>query len=90
MENRIEIPMLEECIICYEETLQFSHFPCKHKVCQACFPKLHQCPLCQTEIRIQIRPEIREPERDQTCKLCCSIFFIMAFCVWCLKITRTI
>jgi hypothetical protein len=85
----MEMPDLEECIVCYEETLRFSYFPCNHKVCTVCFPKLRQCPLCQTEIRIQIRPE-REIERGDKCKLCCSIFFMMAFCVWCLKITRTI
>jgi len=85
----MEMPDLEECIICYEERIKFMSFPCKHKVCTVCFPKLHQCPLCQTEIRIQIIPE-REIERCDTCKICCSIFFIMAFSVWCLKMTRTI
>ena len=90
MEHRIEMPELEECIICYEETVTFMNFPCKHKVCPVCFPKLHQCPLCQTELQKRIqRPTERDP-RCETCTLCCSIFFITAFCIWCLKMTRTI
>ena len=90
MEYRIEMPDLEECIICYEETVQFMSFTCKHKVCSACFPKLHQCPLCQIEIHreIDVVPEIER--KCETLKLCFSMIFIMTFCVWCLHITRTI
>ena len=92
-EHRIEMPELEECIICYEETVRFIKFPCNHKVCSGCFPKLRQCPLCQTDIRIQIRPEIRVEIREprcEMCMLCFTILFITAFCLWSLKLTRTI
>ena len=85
MEYKIEMPDLEECIICYEETIKFMFFPCNHKVCQVCFPKLHQCPLCQTELRPI--PEIEH--RGESCKVCLSILVIMSFCIWCLKITHT-
>ena len=87
------MPELEECIICYEENVRFIKFPCNHKACSVCFPKLHQCPLCQTELRIQITPEIRVEIREsrcETCKLCFCIIIIMSFCVWCLHITHTI
>jgi len=82
----IEAPLqLEECIICYEETTKFKFFPCKHKVCLTCFPRLHQCPLCQIVLRVS------EPEHNyETCKVCFSIVVMMLFCVWALNITRII
>lgn len=89
MDNIIDIPLHpEECIICFEETEEFLFFPCQHKVCSTCFPKLHQCPLCQpiTKIRVQ-RIEIRErSDAADHCKLCCSAIIIMMFCIWCFHI----
>ncbi len=92
-EHRIEMPNLEECIICYEENVRFMTFPCNHKACSICFPKLRQCPLCQTEIQrqeVQVQREPEIEEKYETCKLCFSILAITSFCIWCLHITHTI
>ena len=92
MENSIEVSLMEECIICYDETEEFTFFSCGHKACATCFPKLHQCPFCQPDTKIQIRQiqirpvELHHQPREDYCKLCCSILIIMMFCVWCLHI----
>jgi hypothetical protein len=53
---------MEECIICFEEN-DFVTFPCNHKVCVLCYPKLKRCPLCNIPINetsnaiiIEVRP----------------------------------
>ncbi len=40
---------MEECIICFEEREPIA-FPCSHKVCGVCYPKLRRCPLCNYEV----------------------------------------
>jgi hypothetical protein len=40
---------MEECIVCFEERDPIA-FPCGHKVCAVCYPKLNRCPLCNYEI----------------------------------------
>jgi hypothetical protein len=40
---------MEECIVCFEERDPIA-FPCGHKVCGVCYPKLKRCPLCNYEI----------------------------------------
>ena len=50
---------MEECIICFEEYTDFVTFPCDHKVCVLCYPKLKRCPLCnipKTTIVIEVTP----------------------------------
>ena len=44
----------EECPVCYNtpsvdaSCTKFVTFPCAHKTCDACFPRLSECPLCRT------------------------------------------
>jgi hypothetical protein len=40
---------MEECIVCFEEREPIA-FPCGHKVCAVCYPKLKRCPLCNYEV----------------------------------------
>ena len=40
---------MEECIICFEVRDPIA-FPCGHKVCGVCYPKLKRCPLCNYEV----------------------------------------
>ena len=89
MDSIIEMPLKkEECIICFEETEDFMFFPCQHKVCPVCFPKLHQCPLCQTISKNRtVRSERRDIPPDY-CQICCSIVIIMMFCIWCLHLVN--
>ena len=49
---------MEECIICFEETIEFNFYICAHKVCKNCYPKIKVCPICNTprEIEIIIHP----------------------------------
>lgn len=49
---------MEECIICFEEYTDFVTFPCDHKVCVLCYPKLKRCPLCNIPktIVIEVTP----------------------------------
>jgi hypothetical protein len=62
--------ILEECIICFEETKDFDFvmFKCHHKVCTKCYPILiettSRCPNCDIELNIEQKVEIYE------CKLC--------------------
>lgn len=44
-----------ECSVCYYDPndaaapcASFVSFPCTHKVCNVCFPKLDVCPICRT------------------------------------------
>jgi len=55
---------MEECIICFHETDEFAYFPCTHKICETCFPKMptQLCPICETswyeaKITERIEPE---------------------------------
>ena len=54
---------MDECIICFEDTADFSFYRCAHKVCNNCYAKLNKCPICNTpresEIII-IRPHIEQ------------------------------
>jgi hypothetical protein len=80
---------MEECIICMNETIHFTFFPCAHKVCDVCFPKLRKiCPLCQTpfyeivEINIhEIAESItyRDPRPELGClqASCCILVIAM-------------
>lgn len=80
----IEIPLhLEECMICYEETDKYIFFSCNHKVCPVCFPKLHECPLCQSSNKVKVRTtiEIRNISPNY-CHICCSFIMIFMFCLW--------
>ena len=45
---------MDECIICFEETTDFVIFPCDHKVCVVCYPKLKRCPLCNSELYVEV------------------------------------
>ena len=49
---------MEECIICFEEYTDFITFPCNHKVCVFCYPKLKRCPLCNITINETIVIEV--------------------------------
>jgi Zinc finger, C3HC4 type (RING finger) len=54
---------MEECIICFEDRKDFVPFPCAHKVCVICYPKLNRCPLCnqaRVELDILIATEYTE------------------------------
>ena len=48
---------MEECIVCFEERDPIA-FPCGHKVCAVCYPKLKRCPLCNYEVIIPITPRV--------------------------------
>ena len=48
---------MEECIVCFEERDPIA-FPCGHKVCGVCYPKLKRCPLCNYEVIIPITPRV--------------------------------
>ena len=44
-----------ECPVCYYDPNEkespcgkFEAFPCTHKVCDECFPRLSECPICRT------------------------------------------
>ena len=56
---------MEECIICFHETDEFAYFPCTHKVCELCLPKLHTqlCPICDTSLyEAKIVEEVQQDE----------------------------
>ena len=44
---------MEECIVCFEEKEPIA-FPCGHKVCIVCYPKLTRCPLCNYEVVVYL------------------------------------
>ena len=58
--------ILEECIICFEETKDFDFvmFKCHHKVCTKCFPILiettSRCPNCDIVLNIEQKVEIND------------------------------
>jgi len=52
---------MEECIICFEETTEFMFYNCVHKVCTHCYPKIKNCPMCNTPKTLQIEVQIVQP-----------------------------
>lgn len=85
---------MEECIVCFEEKEPIA-FPCGHKVCAVCYPKLKRCPLCNYEVIIPITPRVsrvhvemrHSPERDTRILqfACCFILLgiiVMALHRW--------
>ena len=38
----------KECCVCYEATEHST--PCKHLVCESCFPRLNTCPMCRAPL----------------------------------------
>lgn len=73
---------MEECIICFDETIQFVFFPCAHKVCTQCYKRLVRCPICNYDPEIQQRTIqlVRTPQ-IQTSNTCSRIsaLFVLTF-----------
>lgn len=74
---------MEECIICFEER-ELIAFPCAHKVCVVCYPKLKRCPLCNYEVVVFVPNtpttrviELRQNQSDRDTRIlqwvCCFI-----------------
>lgn len=72
---------MEECIICFEERDPIA-FPCGHKVCGVCYPKLKRCPLCNYEVvvfvpntpsHVVVRQNIPDRETRLLQYVCCFI-----------------
>ena len=84
---------MEECIICFEEN-DFITFPCNHKVCVLCYPKLKRCPLCNITINETIVIEVnpvsvsvsREPWYFDTRVR--MLFYLIIVIVFILSMTR--
>ena len=85
---------MEECIVCFEERTPIA-FPCAHKVCVVCYPKLNRCPLCNYEVIIPITPRVSRVHIELTYSpagdtrniqfVCCFILvgiIIMALYKW--------
>jgi hypothetical protein len=83
--------MMEECIICFDETDKFIIFICNHKTCHKCYPLLMEqrpnCPLCNKLLlpapRVipftMVTPftrETRTVESSPTCKLFAIVMII--------------
>jgi len=60
---------MEECIICLEEKDDFVFFPCKHKICEVCYPVFitysDKCPLCQQQIHPHVVVYPLQTVRDE-------------------------
>ena len=70
---------MEECIVCFEERDPIA-FPCGHKVCGVCYPKLKRCPLCNYEVVVfvpntpsHVRQNIPDRETRLLQYACCFI-----------------
>ena len=81
---------MEECIICFDEKDSFTFFPCKHKVCNVCFPLLientNRCPLCNKRIivdtsEVEIIVQTIHPPPYIHYLDVCRIYIIVFFCV---------
>jgi hypothetical protein len=76
---------MEECIICFEEYTDFVTFPCDHKVCVLCYPKLKRCPLCNITINepsntIEVNPMYQEPWYfDTRVRITCYLIILAIF-----------
>jgi hypothetical protein len=80
---------MEECIICFEEYINFVTFPCDHKVCVLCYPKLKRCPLCNTTLKIEVNElnDVNEIEirvrstvyYDLVIRMICYIVVVLLF-----------
>jgi hypothetical protein len=81
---------MEECIICFEEYTDFVTFPCDHKVCVLCYPKLKRCPLCnipKTTIVIEVTPQVsQEPWYFDTRVR--MLFYLIVVIVFILSMSR--
>ena len=83
---------MEECIICFEETTEFSFYRCAHKVCNTCYPKLRTCPVCKTPNELEviiIRPSNRAEYVMTTHDMIRNVglcFFLSGMCFVCIRI----
>jgi len=83
---------MEECIICFEERTNYVTFPCHHKVCAVCYPKLTRCPLCNRSLVQDVQiiipsystpsysaPSYPMPSTNQKMlhMLCCSVLLLL-------------
>ena len=50
--------VIDECMICFSETDQFTIFNCKHKTCKDCSIKINKCPLCESLLNNTITPQL--------------------------------
>ena len=54
MDKELDKELLEECIICFDNTDKFIVFVCKHKTCEKCYPLIMEqrpnCPLCNQSL----------------------------------------
>lgn len=67
-----------ECPVCYYDPKdkeapcsKFEVFPCTHKVCDKCFPRLSECPICRTSkdgTPGRVRQEREEHEREEAAR----------------------
>jgi len=59
---------MEECIICFEEKDNFRFYSCTHKVCDTCYLKINQCPLCQATklIDVIVLQPVNRPDNTRT------------------------
>ena len=70
---------MEECIICFEEVTNFVIFPCHHKVCVICYPKLKRCPMCNSEFAEVIQPDYTNAKIACIKILFCMILIVLLF-----------
>jgi hypothetical protein len=74
--------LMEECIICFEENTDFVTFPCDHKVCVLCYPKLKRCPLCNRELTETTEIQERQESPfyyDLIIRMICYIMVVLLF-----------
>jgi len=66
----IDKSIMEECIICFDETDKFIVFMCKHKTCEKCYPLIIEqrpnCPLCNRSLLPHTAIQIRVIEPQAT------------------------
>jgi hypothetical protein len=78
---------MEECIICFEEKEPVA-FPCAHKVCVVCYPKLKRCPLCNYEVVVFVPNtptthfvELRQNQFDRDTRILQCVCGFILLCI---------
>ena len=54
----------KECCVCYEPTEHLT--PCKHLVCESCFPRLNTCPMCRAPLGRPVEEEDNNFDIDES------------------------
>jgi hypothetical protein len=76
---------MSECMVCFEELVDYVTLPCSHELCTACYPRVKEtfakCPLCENPLLADVQ---YAPFAEKYARVvgCCSTFVLCSVFVY--------